>query len=157
MYYELSILIKRYPEDAFIFLRDKDKHTQKENSPVLILEKTTEGPVRVGTRYREVVQMLPFYKGEIISTLTNYDPPRCLEEDFSGSGMKGHLAYQFLKRGTYTELIQRQKIEFIFPLNLLDPLIKKILQRKLVNRLNEIKLYLESRLNDALVKADPGH
>jgi len=144
MYFELSININLSQEEVFIFLRDKDKYTQKEGSPVLSLEKTTETPVDIGTRYREVVQMLPFYKSEILSEITRYDPPAYLEEDFFSAGMKGHLAYQFIDKGGSTKLIQRERIYFTFPLNLFNPIIKKVLHRKLVERLEEIKADLES-------------
>jgi len=141
--FDLAITIKRNQSDVFLFLRDKDKYKQKKGSPVLVLEKITEGAVEVGTKYREVVQMLPFYKGEIISVITRYDQPQHLEEDFSGAGMKGHLAYHLIKEANSTKLIQQESIEFIFPLNLLNPGIRKVLHRKLVERLEEIKLDLE--------------
>ncbi len=64
MNFELSIVIKRPPTAVFDFLRDKDKFQQPAGSPVLALEQTTPGPAAVGTRYREVVQMLPFIRGE---------------------------------------------------------------------------------------------
>jgi len=69
---------------------------QKPDSPVLVLEKTTHGSVRVGTRYREIVQMPPYYYREILSEITSFEPNRYLEEDFGGAGMSGHLAYHFL-------------------------------------------------------------
>ena len=143
MNFELAITINCSQKEVFLFLRDKDQHKQKENSPVLILEKTTEAPVEVGTKYREVVQMLPFYKSEILSVITRYEPYEYLEEDFSGAGMKGHLAYQFVDQGGSTKLIQRESIFFSFPINLLYPIIKKMLYRKLVERLDELRKNLE--------------
>jgi hypothetical protein len=59
VYFELSVAIARPPSDVFAFLRDKDLYPQQADSPVLALEKTTVGATGVGTRYREVVQMLP--------------------------------------------------------------------------------------------------
>ena len=143
MNFELAITINCSQKEVFLFLRDKDQHKQKENSPVLILEKTTEAPVEVGTKYREVVQMLPFYKSEILSVITRYEPYEYLEEDFSGARMKGHLAYQFVDQGGSTKLIQRESIFFSFPINLLYPIIKKMLYRKLVERLDELRKNLE--------------
>ena len=67
-------IINRRPADVFAFLRDKDKYPQEEGSPVLVLDKTTPGPPCVGTCYREVVQMLPFYRGEILSEITCFEP-----------------------------------------------------------------------------------
>lgn len=85
----------------------------------------------------------PFYRGEIFSIITRYDPPAYLEEDFFSAGMKGHLAYQFIDKGGSTELIQRERIFFNFPLNLFNPIIKNVLYQKLVERLEEIKAALE--------------
>ena len=144
MYFELSIVIKRPPEDVFVFLRDKDKHQQKNGSPVLVLEKTSDGPAGIGTCYREVVQMMPLIKGEIISKITRFDPPNFLEEEFVGAGMTGHLAYQFLTDINGTKLIQQQHISFIGPLKLIHPIIRAILFRRLNARLQEIKTYLEN-------------
>jgi hypothetical protein len=144
MNFVLSISINCTQEEAFIFLRDKDQHTQKRNSPVLVLERITDPPVAVGTRYREVVQMLPFYKSEIFSTITRYDPYEYLEEDFYSKSMQGHLAYQFIDVDGSAKLMQRERISFSFPINLLSPIIKKVLHRKLAERLEEIKLELES-------------
>lgn len=75
--------ITRSPADVFVFLRDKDLYPLEPGSPVLALDRITEGPIGVGTRYREVVRMLPLVKGEILSVLTRYEPPRHLEESFA--------------------------------------------------------------------------
>ena len=143
MYFELTILIKRSPADVFVFLRDKDKYPQKEGSPVLLLEKTTPGPVAIGTRYREVVQMLPFYRGEIVSEITRIEQNERLEEDFKGAGMHGHLAYHFLQENERTILIQRETLHYHGVLRLCEPLIRRILGRRLRERLEEIKEVLE--------------
>ena len=144
MYFELSIAIDRAPSDVFAFLRDKDKYPQEDGSPVLILEKTTPGPPGVGARYREVVQMLPFVKGEILSEITRFEPGEFLEEDFQGAGMEGHLAYQFLAEGGGTKLIQRETLFWRGLLKVLAPIIRLALSRRLRERLEGIKTVLES-------------
>ena len=144
MYFDLSVTIDRAPEDVFIFLRDKDLYIQKPGSPVLILEKTTGGPTGAGTNYREVVQMLPFIRGEIFSEITIYDPPKRLEESFHSSGMNGYLAYLFLADKNGTKLIQRETLNFKGLLKLLHPLIRAVLLRKLKRRLIDIKDDLET-------------
>ena len=143
MDYELSIRINRPPADVFTFLRDKERHPREQPSPVVLLEKTTPGPPRVGTCYREVVRMLPFYRGEILSTITRIEPTEYLEEDFSGAGMYGHLAYQFLPHGAGTKLIQRQSLQCHGLLKLCQPVIRSILDRRLRQRLEDIKAALE--------------
>ena len=144
MYFELSISINRSPADVFTFLRDKDKYPQEADSPVLLLEKITPGPPSVGTCYREVVQMLPFFRGEILSEITRFEPDESLEENFEGAGMKGHLAYQFLPEGEGTKLIQRETLQYRGVLKLCEPLIQPILGRRLKERLEGIKEDLES-------------
>jgi hypothetical protein len=143
VYFELSVLINRPPAHVFTFLRDKDKHPQEEGSPVLLLEKTTPDPPCEGTCYREVVQMLPFYRGEILSEITCFEPNEHLEEDFRGAGMYGHLAYQFLPEKDGTKLIQRETLHYQGLLRLCEPVIRVILDRRLHERLEDIKAYLE--------------
>jgi uncharacterized protein YndB with AHSA1/START domain len=144
MYFELSVTIERPPSDVFAFLRDKDLYPQEPGSPVLVLDKTTEGPPGLGTRYREVVQMLPLIRGEILSEITRYEPDRHLEERFRGAGLQGHLAYEFVPRGDGTELIQRETLQPIGMLRLVGPLIRRMLYRRLRERLESIKSILES-------------
>ena len=143
MHFELSVTIERPPSDVFAFLRDKDLYPQEPGSPVLVLEKTTKGPPAVGTRYREVVQMLPLVRGEILSEITRYEPNRYLEERFKGSGMQGHLAYEFVPREAGTELVQRETLQPLGILRLVGPLMKRVLHRRLRERLENIKSILE--------------
>ncbi len=143
MYFELSIWINRPPADVFAFLRDKDQYPQERGSPVLVLEKTTPGPAGVGTRYREVVRMLPCYQGEILSEITHYEPNEYLEEDFSVAGMRGHLAYQFLPETVGTTLVQRESLHYQGLLRFFEPLIGLVLERRLRERLADIKKVLE--------------
>jgi hypothetical protein len=143
MYFDLSISIDRSPEDVFGFLRDKDKYPQEPGSPVLVLEQTTPGPAEVGTRYREVVRMLPLVRGEIHSVITDFEPGRCLGEDFEGAGMVGHLEYRFEADGEGTRLKQRETIQTRGFVRALAPLMKRILGRQLRKRLEGIKKILE--------------
>jgi hypothetical protein len=108
--FNLSIWINRPPGEVFALLRDKDEYLQKPGSPVLALDRLTPGPVRVGTRYREVVRMLPGVRGEIRSVVTRFEPPARLEESFAGAGMAGNLAYEFVPDDGGTRLVQRERL-----------------------------------------------
>jgi hypothetical protein len=96
------------------------------NSPVLLLRKTTGGPVVVGTRYREVVQMAPFIKSEILSEITRHDQYSVLKETSVGGGMMGTPTYFFNIAGQGTELIQHVQIEIHWLLKLFDPVIAEL-------------------------------
>jgi hypothetical protein len=130
--------------DVFRFLRDKDRYPQEPGSPVLALDKITDGEPRVGTRYREVVQMAPFVRSEILSVITRYEPPRFLGEDFEGARMRGHLAYEFAPDVDGTLLIQRETLEPVGALTMVSPVIRLMLARRLQIRLDGIKRVLES-------------
>jgi hypothetical protein len=145
MKFERNILINCKPEEAFVLLRDKDLFKQDPGSPVLTLEKTTPGPVGVGTCYCEVVQMFPLIKGEILSTIQRYEPPHYLEESFRGTGMDGYLAYEFIPVEEGTRLIQRETIQFHGLFGLFSPLMERMLLKAVEARLEEIKKFLESK------------
>ncbi len=144
MYFELSITIHRPPSVVFAFFRDKDKYQQAKDFPVLVLEQVTPEVPGVGTRYREVVQMLPFVRGEIHSVITRFEPYEYLDEDFEGAGFKGHLAYQFLPENDGTRLIQQEIMFARGLLKVFEPLIARSFFRHLQERLETIKAILES-------------
>lgn len=145
MIFERVISIRCKPKEAFVFLRDKDQFQQEPGSSVLVLEKTTPGPVGVGTCYSEVVQMFPLIKGEILSTIQRYEPPRYLEESFRGTGMDGYLAYEFIPVEEGTLLVQRETIQFHGLFGLFSPLMERMLLKEVETRLEEIKKFLESK------------
>lgn len=144
MDFDVSIHIKREPQDVFAFLRDKDLYPQKEGSPVLLLDKTTPGPVGVGTRYREVVQMLPLVKGEILSEIIAYEPGQRLAESWEGPSMDGTLTYLFIAEEGGTRLVQQERLNPRGWLRLFGPIIKHTLGRAIVRRLEDIKRILEA-------------
>jgi uncharacterized protein YndB with AHSA1/START domain len=143
MDFEYSVHIRRPPEVCFAFLRDKDSYPQETGSPVLRLDKTTPGPADVGTRYLEVVQMFPFVRGTIHSVITRFEPPRWLAEDFTGAGMAGQLAYEFVPEAGGTRLIQREQMQMTGLLRPLQALVERLLIPQLKQRLEDIKTILE--------------
>lgn len=76
---EAHATIHRPLEDVFGFFRDMDQHAGREGSVVPVYDKITSGPVGVGTCFREVVRVLPFLRGEVISEITDCDSPDGLD------------------------------------------------------------------------------
>lgn len=144
MRHEFRIRIDKPPADVFHFLCDKDSYRQQEESPVLLLEKTTPGAIGVGTRYCEVVQMAPFVKSEMLSEITGFEPDSVLEERWAGGGMKGVLAYSFRPAGQGTELVQHVVIETHWLLRPFDAVISRMYARAARYRLDCIKAILET-------------
>lgn len=152
MLHKFRVLIDKPPSDVFCFLSNKHTYKQESNSPVLLLEKTTNGPVGVGTRYREVVQMAPFIKSEILSEITRLEPYSVLEEIWFGGGMKGTLTYFFNITGQGTELMQHVEIETHWLLKLFDPVIAKLYAKAAQYRLDCIKAILETGQSPDITK-----
>ena len=98
----------------------------------------------VGTRYREIVRMLPFFNGEILSEITHFEPDRRIDEDWRGPCMQGDLSYILQPTKGGTRLIQRERVKLCWILFLFTPIYKAMLGRALRKRLDDIKLVLET-------------
>ena len=88
MNFRFSVLIDRPPIAVFAFFRDVDQHAGQEGTPVPVYDKVTPGPVGIGTRYREVIQILPLIRGEMLSEITLYDEGQRLGYRFAGLGLE---------------------------------------------------------------------
>ncbi len=138
-----SITIHRPPEIVFDFLANIHEVQQAEGSPVLALDLITAGPPRQGSRYREVVQMAPFIKGEILSEITVFEPPRVLEMTWRGSGMAGFDSYELDAFQNGTTLKHKKCTSCIGFLRIMEPLMRSPLVSRLEQRLVAIKHHLE--------------
>ncbi len=143
MNFEISSVIHRPVEDVFAFFRDVDLHAGRKGTLVPIYEKITTGPVRVGTRYREVVQMTPFMTGEILTEVVGIEPGRRLAYRYVALGMPGELTYRFEAVDGETRIAQQQSLIPSGWLRLLSPLIAAMFSRMIKRRLAGIKEYLE--------------
>jgi hypothetical protein len=138
-----SIEIQKSPEVVFDFLANIQDVQQSDDSPVLALDLITEGPARLGSKYREVVQMMPFIKGEIISEITAFDFPRVLELTWRGSGMSGIDRYE-LDIHPYSTILKHTKYtSFLGILRVMEPILRVPLIPRLQQRLVDIKCFLE--------------
>ncbi len=138
-----SINIRRRPEAVFHFLANVHLVQQAEDSPVLALEMTTPGPPGLGTRYREVVQMLPFFKGEMLSEITAFEPPRLLEMVWTGPAMTGRDRYELTEIQDGTQLVHQKWVSCPGLLRIMEPFMRKALFPRLEERLEAIKHGLE--------------
>ena len=147
-----SIDIRKPPEVVFEFLANIQDVQQSDDSPVLALDLITEAPPRIGSRYREVVQMMPFVKGEILSEITAFEFPRVLEMAWSGAGMSGTDRYELDTHPYGTTLNHTKRTSFPGILRVLEPIMRKPLIPRLEQRLVDIKHILEGRENQ-----EPAH
>lgn len=138
-----SVNIARSPEAVFEFLANVHTIQQAGGSPVLALDMTTSGVPRLGSKYREVVQMLPFYKGVFLSEITAFEPARLLELTWTGPGMTGRDRYDITKIKDSASLNHTKWLTCTGLLKIMEPLMSKPLFLRLEARLAEIKRRLE--------------
>jgi hypothetical protein len=132
---------------VFDFLANIQDVQQAEDSPVLELDLITTGPPRQGSRYREVVQMAPFLKGEILSEITAFEPPRVLEMTWRGPGMAGFDRYELEAIQDGTILNHKKCTSCIGFLRIMEPLMRSPLVSRLEQRLLAIKHLLEESVD----------
>ncbi len=142
-----SIDIRRLPEVVFEFLANIQDVQQSDGSPVLSLELITAGPPGLGSRYREVVQMMPFVKGEILSEITAFEPPHVLEMAWSGPGMTGTDRYELSTIQEGTTLNHTKCTSCPGVLRVMEPIMRIPLLPRLEERLVDIKRLLENTEN----------
>jgi hypothetical protein len=141
--FEFTEWIDRPPHEVYGFLRDIEYHAGREGSVVPVYDKITAGPVGVGSRYREVVRVLPFVRWEVTSEITDLEPGQKLAYLFSGVGMRGRLVYEFATEGSGTRVTQRQVLNPQGALKLCSPLIRPLFSVAGARRLRHIKGVLE--------------
>jgi hypothetical protein len=141
-----SVDIGRQPEVVFDFFANLHLVPQAENSPVLALEMTTPGPPGLGSRYREVVRMLPFFDGEFLSEVTAFEPPRVLEETWTGPAMTGRDRYELAEIPDGTKLVHQKRVSCPGLLRVMEPFMRKPLFTRLEERLKAVKRGLEEGL-----------
>lgn len=145
MEFEVRAVIDRPPAEVFAFFRDVDQYAGQEGTIVPVLDKITPGPVGVGTQYREVVQVLPFVRGEIRTEVVGYEPGRRLAYRFVSLGMPGELTYSFESVDGATRLRQQQSLHPHGLARLFSPLIGALFLRMIQRRMAGIKQFLESK------------
>lgn len=143
MHFRFVVLIARSPDIVFAFFRDVDQHAGQEGTPVPVYDKVTSGPVEIGTRYREVVQVLPWIRGEMLSEVISQDEGRRLGYRFSGLGMEGELAYRFEPVDGGTRVVQEQSLYPRGVLRFFSPLIGGMFWVAATKRLHNIKSLME--------------
>ena len=143
MDFTFTAVIRCPPAQVFALFRDIDRYNEHEGSPVPVLDKTTDGPVGVGTRYREVVKIAPLVTMTILSEITRYELEQHLASRWWSNVMEGHLAYDFAAVDGETHVVQRMSLYPRGVLRLFSPLIRTMFARAASRRLVEIKALLE--------------
>ena len=90
MYFKFEIIINLPVNEVCNFFWTLDERDFSLNKLVSIYERITEGPRRVGSIIREVINT-SFFEMEIFSEITEYEPNHVLGYQFHGGGVVGNL------------------------------------------------------------------
>lgn len=144
MDFDLAIDIERPPHDVYAMLADVQDFATGPGSPVTLMEKTPAGPTAVGTRWREVVRLMPGLAMTTRTTAALVEPDRRLGLDWTAPGMHGRILYTMESVGGGTRLRQEEDVRTHGWLRPFAGPVRRILGPKLHARLADIKELLES-------------
>lgn len=138
--------IRRAPEDVFAYLERIDEQPRTRFSLVPPPMGGGGAPPRaVGTKHRELVQLLPAVRTEVWAELLHREPPHALRYRWEGGYVNGELDYRITptRHGSRLEHVMSLSLEGT--LGVLGALIRQTLYRSIVARLAGIKGELEGR------------
>jgi carbon monoxide dehydrogenase subunit G len=108
MQFSNAITIARSPHDVFEFISDLE-NVPKWNYAIAETRKASEGPVAVGTRYRQL-RSLPNRSEETLQ-VTEFEPDRRFAFEGGLGPFKGTLTYELEEIGGRTRLTNNADLE----------------------------------------------
>jgi hypothetical protein len=142
--YDIACVIRRDPADVYDLLAHKERYAAEPGSPVEALDRLDAGETRVGTRWVEVVPLLPGVRLTIRSMADRVVPGAALEERFSSAFFTGRLAYEFRAVPEGTRLRQRQSLRLRAPFRVFTSLVDRAFRARVIARMAEIRDALEA-------------
>jgi Polyketide cyclase / dehydrase and lipid transport len=130
--------IRRSPEEVFDYCSDP-LHEPEWNIRAKRIEKVTDGPASVGTRYR-----MRFTAGPpIISECVRYDRPNLWELAGRSKAIRGDWRGRVVPDGDGAHLVLRMEIQLPGVLGLATPLVRRRMRPELERGIATIKATLE--------------
>ena len=137
-----SAIINRPVSEVFAFVADVNNVGQWQ-SPVTEARKTSEGPIGAGTQYSYAGQFLG-KQIEVVTQITEFEPDKKLAFK-SVSGPKAEAAWTFaaVEDGTKVDMALQGEVGGLF--NLAEPVLARMLSRRIEADWSNLKDLLESR------------
>ena len=140
--FEMSAEINRPVEEVFSFFSNLDNRRQW-ISGLEELEQTSEGPVGVGTTWRQAVRAMG-RRMELTLELTGYEPNKQWNEKIDGGSLQaeGNITFDSVEGGTRVSAVVDLKIGGL--MMLLSPLITRNLKKQMQADISRLKAVLEA-------------
>lgn len=142
--FDLAVEIRCPPSEVYDALAHKERYAVHPGSPVARLERLTPGPTRVGTRWVEVVPLVPGVRLTVRSETDRAEPGVALGEAFVSPVFAGHLLYEFEPVDGGTRLRQRETLTLRGLVRVLARPMDAALRPRLLRRLADIRDLLET-------------
>lgn len=140
MKFSNTITIERFTHDVFEFVSDLE-NIPKWNYAIAETRKASEGPVGVGTTYRQV-RSVPSRSEETLQ-VTQFEPDRRFAVHGGLGPFEGTLSYEFEDVGGITRLTNQADLEAHGVLKLADPITTGRVRGAVAANLETLKQLLE--------------
>ncbi len=158
MQFNLRTHIACPPAELFAFLQDIDRYAGRPGTIVPVYDKLTKGPSRLGTRYREVIRVLPGWHIKNQAEIIRLEPDARLDllYAFRRGNMHGVLSYRLTPTSQGTLLVQQQSLHLRGWLRLFTLPVFLLFGRQVRRRLADIQFLLETGALERLAQGDGG-
>jgi carbon monoxide dehydrogenase subunit G len=140
--FETSEWIAQPPEQVFGFLHDPDRAGQVVPS-VIKLEKVTDGPVGVGTRFRET-RLVRGDEHETELEVVQYEPPRAYGVRNVTNGIETVYTYRLAPEGGGTQITLQAEVKAGGLKAMMVPVVVSVLKREDGDHLQRLKTAVEN-------------
>jgi carbon monoxide dehydrogenase subunit G len=137
-----SIEVGQPPEAVFPWLLEEDR-VPRWTGNLQAYEKLDDGPLRVGSRVRQTIEL----SGSRVSVeieVVRYEPPRAAEAQFATNGVQVVNVYELEPAGAGTRLTQSMDAKAkSLGARMLVPVVQPRLERKLTEDLERLRALLD--------------
>lgn len=141
---EHTIVIRRPAAGVFAFITDPDR-TPLWQPSLVDVQRRTEGPIAVGSRFAEVRRLLG-RSIESVFEVTELDPPRRSAVTIVEGPVAGHASYTLREIREGTELRFSYQMDVAGFLRVAEQLVTRLLVREFEASLGHLKDLLEARV-----------
>lgn len=151
---EVEVGISRPPEEVFDYCSDH-RHEPQWNPMMTRIEKLTDGPIGIGTRYAAEFAKAP----PMVMECTRYQRPAAWSLTGNSRALTARGGWRVLPTAEGSRLVMRTEMELHSLLKLLSPLLRRQIQPMFQRDLRNIKARLEAArpANQRLGQLLPGH
>jgi uncharacterized membrane protein len=136
-----TITVGRRPDEVFAFLADFE-NVPRWNYAIAETRKITDGPVGVGTRYRQT-RTLPTRSEETFA-VTEFEPVHRISIDGALGPFEGEIRYLLEPLGNATVITNTMTLQPSGPLRLVAPLAAPRVKAAVATNLDVLKQLLEA-------------